>query len=437
MDENAFAQPRGRRRRFRRTADLTASRLGRAILAYLALVIAIITLAPFRFSLDSMHGLADFTNARDLVMNVLMFVPFGFVHQLTRPRGARLAWGSVLFLALALSGAVEALQIFTTDRYPSLYDLATNTGGALLGAWFYAVLEPELEGESTVRTLALELPLMGLVYLLVPLAWLIGLGIDTDPARRLVILPLAAMAGAIIGTVDAAYLTHRRGRQRRGLGWGIGMSLGWALVAIVPATRADVPVSIAAVALMLGLLVAQILLTQQRIREHRRRFELPTLRLVMPLFIVYLLLSSLWPLEGFTSSFKAMLALRFDNHGGDTFGMMYFLLEHIGAFTLVGYLTAEYRGRDTEGFAPALPGVLIIALLLSLGIQLARGFHPALGASVALFLLSPLAAVFGGYVYTLQRAHVRALVERRELEARVASMKTPTFVIPGQFIDDE
>jgi glycopeptide antibiotics resistance protein len=437
MEPNAFAPSHGRRRRFRRTADLTALRLGRAILAYLALVIAIITLAPFRFSLEAMHGLANFTNPRDLVMNVLLFVPFGFVHQLTRPRGARLAWASILFLSLALSSTVEALQIFTVDRYPSLLDLATNTIGGLLGAWFYAILEPEMEGESTVRTLALELPLMGLVYLLVPLAWLIGLGNGSDLSRRLLILPLAAMAGAIIGTVDAAYLTHRHGRRRRGWGWGIGMSLGWALVAIVPATRAALPVSLAAVSLMLGLLFAQAILTQQRIQEHRRRFELPTLRLVMPLFVLYLLLSSLWPLSGFTSSFSAMLALRFDGNAADAFSMMYFLLEHVGAFTLVGYLTAEYRGRDTEGFAPALPSVLTISLLLALGIQLARGFHPALGASLTLFLLSPLAAIFGGYVYVLQRAHVRALVERRDLEARVASMHTPTFVMPGQApVDD-
>lgn len=432
MASHSFAPPRGRRRRFRRTADFTALRLGRAILAYLALVIAIITLAPFRFSIESMHGLATFTTPRDLVMNVLLFVPFGFVHQLTRPRGARLAWGSVLFLAMSLSATVEALQIFAVDRFPSLIDLATNTSGALLGAWFYAVLEPEMEGESTVRTLALELPLMGLVYLLVPLAWLIGLGNSVDPSRRLVILPLAAMAGAIIGTVDAAYLARRESRRRRGWGWGIGVSLGWALVAIVPATRGDMAVSVAAVALMIGLMFAQAIMTQQRIHEHRRRFELPTLRLVLPLFVLYLILSSLWPLTGFTSSFTAMLALRFDSTNADAFGMMYFLLEHVGAFTLIGYLTAEYRGRDSEGFAPAVPRVLMIALLLALAIQLARGFNPALGASLALFLLSPLAALFGGYVYVLQRAHVRALVERRGLEERMASMTTPTFVIPGQ-----
>ena len=215
------------------------------------------------------------------------------------------------------------------------------------------------------------------------------------------------------------------------------MALGCALVAAVPATRGDLPVIIAATALMLGLLFAQALLTQQRIREHRRRFELPTLRLIMPLFVLYLALSSLWPLTGFTSAFTGMLALRFDSTAADAFATMYFLLEHIGAFTLVGYLTAEYRGRDTEGFAPTVPRVLIIALLLALGIQLARGFHPALGASLTLFLLSPMAAVFGGYVYVLQRAHVRALVERRNLEQRMASMKTPTFVIPGQVVDTD
>lgn len=56
--------------RFRRTADFTALRLGRALLAYLALVTAIITMAPFRFQWTPAHGLTNIWNWSDLLINV-------------------------------------------------------------------------------------------------------------------------------------------------------------------------------------------------------------------------------------------------------------------------------------------------------------------------------------------------------------------------------
>lgn len=45
--------------RFRRTADFTALRRGRAILGYLVVVTSIITLAPFRFQWAAAHGVTD------------------------------------------------------------------------------------------------------------------------------------------------------------------------------------------------------------------------------------------------------------------------------------------------------------------------------------------------------------------------------------------
>uniref|UniRef100_UPI0037C0D8C9 VanZ family protein n=1 Tax=Gemmatimonas sp. TaxID=1962908 RepID=UPI0037C0D8C9 len=171
------------RRRFRRAADVTALRLGRAVLAYLGIVVGIITLAPFRFESAPVHGLSFVWTWSDLVLNVLMFAPVGFVHQLTRPRGAAPDLSRVFLLGLAASGIIEVAQLFSPLRYPSLFDLATNSGGAVLGAAAYSRLSERLPGRAAVQRLALELPLMGLVYLLVPLCWLIGLGSE-DESRR-------------------------------------------------------------------------------------------------------------------------------------------------------------------------------------------------------------------------------------------------------------
>ena len=61
------------------------------MLAYLAMMVAVITLSPFRFTLEPVNAITGRWTVFDLVMNVGMFVPIGFIHQLSRPRGTKLA----------------------------------------------------------------------------------------------------------------------------------------------------------------------------------------------------------------------------------------------------------------------------------------------------------------------------------------------------------
>ena len=403
--------------RFRRTADFTALRLGRAVLGYLALVTSIITMAPFRFQWTPAHGLTSIWNWSDLVMNVLLFVPFGFVYQLTRPRGAPPDWPRVVILGAALSGTIETLQLFSPTRYTSLLDLATNTAGAALGAWAFAQLARRLEDDTAVQSLALELPLMGLVYQLIPLCWLIGLGSEGG-TRGIFVLPVAAFAGAVLGTVHAAYLAPERQQDRR---WLVSLSLGWVIVAVVPGAGGDLDLIGAGATLTIGIaLLRSIATTRDRATDVHRRFELPTLRLVMPWFAAYLALSSIWPLDTVTPTWQWIIALT-PAPVELTQPVVYRLLEHVAAFTLAGYMIAEFHGRDARGLRDMAPRVAWWAGGISLLLELARGWYPDTGASVLLWMFTVVAALFGGWLYLLQRDHVRALVERRRLLASLAA----------------
>jgi glycopeptide antibiotics resistance protein len=71
--------------------------------------------------------------ATDLILNVLLFVPFGY--SLWRWSGAFLV---VLMGALLTSLSAELLQVFSTIRFPSGTDVATGVTGAMLGALFAA-----------------------------------------------------------------------------------------------------------------------------------------------------------------------------------------------------------------------------------------------------------------------------------------------------------
>jgi VanZ family protein len=100
--------------------------------------------------------------------------------------------------------------------------------------------------------------------------------------------------------------------------------------------------------------------------------------------------------------------------------VIFFLLEHVAAFTLLGFLTAQYQGRDVHQFRATLPRLLAISITTSVLLQVARGYQPEHGASLALFVFTQFAALLGGWIYVLQRAHVQALVQRRRLLAELS-----------------
>ena len=69
----------------------------------------------------------------ELVANVLLFAPFGYLG--TRALGAgRRAALAVALCGLALSLAVETAQIFAHDHFPSATDVVANLLGAGAGA---------------------------------------------------------------------------------------------------------------------------------------------------------------------------------------------------------------------------------------------------------------------------------------------------------------
>jgi VanZ family protein len=387
-------------------SDVTGQRLGRALLGYLAMAVAVVTLSPFRFELRPVNGLWFESGTFDLVMNVVMFVPIGFIHQLSRPRGTP-AWRSALLLGALLSAMIETAQVFAPGRFPSPYDLATNTVGAGLGAWIGFLALGRADATRTVRAFAVELPLMGLVYLLAPLVWLVGLGSEGG-ARAWVILPLAASAGWIIGAVFTSF-------DRVPLSRILLATAAWLLVAMLPGAVASLGVALAAAALGLGAAwarsVAPPWLTHEPDREGApRRFEASTLRLVLALFSVYLVLSSLTPpapAGGWSGTIALMPAQQ-----APTNGLIFRALEHMGAFALLGYGIAEYHGRSRDRLSRVAPTVLGWAVGVSATLEIARGWLAEQGASAVMFALTLLGAGLGGWLYLLQLAHVRALTAR-------------------------
>jgi VanZ family protein len=383
--------------------ERTASPLAIALLGYFLLVTLVITLSPFDFAPRPLR-ISYMLVPRDLIANVTLFLPIGFlVRSLHRGPGRR-AWQGILFAA-AFSLSIELAQIFIRGRYVSPVDVATNTAGAFLGVWLrdrldrWAVWDPRLIGRT-----GLDLPLVGLLYLLVPQLWLSSVGVVEDVRRSAATL-LLGCAGSI---VLVALHRHRwHGGAPVNARAVPALALLWFTVGALP-TLAASPGMFAVAAASVSTLTWCSLRLAERQTADDQRFEADTLRRVLPLFVLYLVVSALWPpFRGVTAWHGAVgFSNRLNNAG---IVDLLLLLEQVGGFTLLGYAAAEWRGRREMGLVADLRQLAVAAVLLALLLEALQGLLIGPGASLLRAVLSTSGAFYGVAVYHLARAHVRAL----------------------------
>ncbi|MEO8140895.1 MAG: VanZ family protein [Gemmatimonadota bacterium] len=385
----------------------TGSRLASAFLGYLLGVVVLVTLVPFDFSAAAPHNLLWGGALSDALANVAMFVPLGFLFRLTRePRGDR--WGiQPLFLGLLLSALIETAQLFLPSRLSSPLDVATNGLGAWLGAIAADALVRRLRpAPALVGALALELPLIGLVYLLVPLLWLSGLTAADEPARMSLSLLLGLMGAIILGAV---YRNRFAPEGNVSVAQFSVLAAAWYLIGAVPGL-----VEHPLLALASGLLVAGATGIWSRRWAHEqqradRRFEGETLTWLAPVLGLYLVCLAGWPPWAPMVAWHGEWGLRGFWGSADTTAILR-ALEQLAAFTVVGYAVAEYHGRRELRFSQSGALVAICALGGSAVVKVVAALHPGAGASALRGLLSMVVAGYGGGIYHLQRAHIRSLL---------------------------
>ena len=91
-------------------------------------------LVPF---IDVSLGRGDFL--RQVLLNVIMTMPFGLLFPLTRDKRAK--FGRTVFFCFLMSLGIELFQPFF-DRSSDITDLITNVIGGALGYGLYAVFKP-------------------------------------------------------------------------------------------------------------------------------------------------------------------------------------------------------------------------------------------------------------------------------------------------------
>ncbi len=387
-----------------RTFDQGQSTFGYALLLYIVIVVALITLIPFEFRIPDKIQISWATDTEDFFTNIILFLPVGFIFRLSRRTNEDRFGIRALIFGTLLSVAVEVAQLFVSGRYPSAIDVITNGSGAWLGGLIFVFLKRTLKEESAGRLPALELPLMNVVYLLIPLMWLTGLSAGEEVLRWWLMVLLGLFGG---GVLFAVYFYRLKNDSGVGPNQLSGLAVAWAFIGGLPMiTR--YPLRVIVFGAVLGAVSQLLARVLKAGAGTERRFELPTLKRLLPLYVIYLLLLAAWPttvplnewqvfidFQEFTSRERIVFIFRF--------------IELIAAFTLWGYMIAEMRGRKNESVDKTFAWVLITALVASVIIIMLKGFPALISFSLIDPGLISAASLYGAVIYRLQLSSIRNL----------------------------
>jgi VanZ family protein len=390
-----------------RTDSATGTRLATAWLGYLILVTLLVTLAPYEFREPNRLVISLGINVEDVLANILLFVPLGFLTRLTL--GPKLGNLAIVFaLGVVLSGLIETSQVFLPGRFPSPVDVATNSLGAFLGGLLLESIEPRIQlTTGVVDRLALELPMMGLLYLLVPLLWVSSFASRGQPGRWV----LTDFVGLIGAGILASLYRHRFGPARAisALGTALVAALGF-LVGALPGFVVN-PMHLALSTTSIGLATRLFCMIPGRNIDPDRRFEPAVLNRIIPAFLVYLLFLAMWPPVSHFWRSQPEWGLVPELEHVSTEDVMG-LLEYIAGFTLLGYALAEQRGRREEPMPLLVSRTAVRGAACATILELAAAFHEGGRGSGLRLVMSVTAAGYGAALYAAQRAHIRTILQR-------------------------
>ncbi len=388
-----------------RSTSHSRARLSRVLLGYFLAIIVVITLTPFSFRIPSHFEVITTGTWFDGVTNVLLFVPLGFLYPLTR-QGRDSSPLHVLIVGALLSTAIETAQLFDVHRYASVLDVATNAAGAGLGALLLAGVNRRIRASSRLAgRLSLEIPLMGLIYLTVPLLLTASLSALDDPRRLVALLPLGLLGARLLSAVQEHHFGPAGVFNRRSTAL---VTAAWAALGAFPVVlRYPVAGSAGIVLVALASLPRS---SRQVVHGPDRRFETDVLRSTVPFVGAYFFLAIAVPLTAGIGHWHISFGLTGLN--GSLTQQLLHLLAPVASTTVLAYMLAEARGRRELPYWMIARRVVVECGALALLMEVSRGFQRHTGASVAQLALTAGAAFVGAGIYHSQRERIRTILVR-------------------------
>jgi VanZ family protein len=373
----------------------------------MAAITTVVTLLPFRFAIPTQPRLMLMGGPFDVVANIALFVPLGFLYAVAR-KDAAIRPSRVFVVALLASAAIESIQLFEVTRFASLSDILANGTGAWIGAVGQARLSRRISMDArTVGRLALELPLMGLVYLLIPLLWVDGIARASSATGMWPLLALGLFGGSLLASAQRHHFGPNRLLSRELMA---AAACVWFLIGGFPGLAPRASIVLFVMLAAVGVFVWVRSENKSPARSINRRFESKALGEAAPFYAAYLLLLVAPVAASSTIGWNGDLgfgaAARWDANA------VLHVVEVVAAFTLLGYMLAEFRGRREARFRNGMRYIAVCAAGAGAVTEVLEGFRPDGGASVLRLVIVVIAALYGSWLYHLQRAHVRRLLGR-------------------------
>jgi hypothetical protein len=363
----------------------------------MTLVTAAITLCLFDFRIPERFEISFTGSLSDVLENIVLYVPLGFLFRVASRRSGWLPLFKALCFGALASASLEACQLFLPGRNSSVIDVITNGMGALLGAAVAAHLRSRVMKEPASFLRAFEMPLVNVVYLLIPLLWLGSFSIGGEIGRLGLVALLGVFGGSILASV---YVNQMSAKQNlRGSILTIYV-LAWFVIGAMPAVIVF-PLEVSALAVGVAATAQLSAWLWKKGDKTEHRFEVSTLKRVFPLFGVYMLLVSIWPTTLPVTQWPTGLDYkRLTEFQRIVFAARF--IEVIAAFTLLGYMVAGLLGRKDESGLKTAGWVFGSSIMFSIVAALLRDFLSEPLSFLLEVILLTVAALYGALIYRLQ-----------------------------------
>lgn len=299
---------------------------------------------------------------------------------------------------MLLSLIIESAQLYIPGRYTQPFDVIMNGAGAWLGALIFVFLKGILKESRPVRIFTLELPLINLVYLLIPLIWLSTLSTGNESNRLWLVLSLGLFGSGVLSSIYIYRFKEAGSFTPNKLSI---FTFIWFMIASLPGLL-NFPLKIIIFGITLGLITQITTRLPFKQRIDGNRFELPTLKVLLPLYVIYLLLLAVWPItlplnEWHNNTNFSGLAFN------ERVSFIFRLIEFVAAFTLLGYIIAEMRSRRDEPSRKIFGLVFLISFGYSMAIEIIKNHQSLSISDIPEMVLVMSASIYGALIYMLQR----------------------------------
>lgn len=383
----------------------SGARLSRALLSYLVVLIAALLLLPFEFALPDRIGFRlEFAPLSSLAI-CGMFVPYGFLTRRSRVGRVGQHRVSIMLSAGMLSLMLETVQIFEPACEASPWHVLAAVAGAAVGAWLCERAHDDANGTANaLHALLLQLPLMGLAYLLLPLLWASSAAAQGDSARLGLTLSIGMLGASILGSIARAIRAYTPDRA-----WWLvpAVAATWIAVGMLPSVLVDWRITLACIVIVTAFASWRGRWSAPMFVE--RRYEVPALFAASPFMAIYFVGAGVWPGHSFRTIPLIHLGMPTSDAG---LALALPLFEAGIAATVLGYIIAEFHGRSEASFRDAASRMMFWACLILLASEGSRSYFGFEGASALRAVLSLGAAAYGAGLYHLQRAHVKVVARR-------------------------